>query len=66
MRLGKMHLDYEIKPVLVKKIIMITHKGKKRDFKPSLHTHRRVNHEMPYCREVMASYLTELIVCFLR
>ena len=147
---GEMRLDYEIKPVLVKKILMITHKGKKRDFKPLLHVHRRVTHEiifvdygrviltvdgatasidagkcvfipggaehsftgeagspfnflnitchgeipkslfgktlhvkrkslelmenlklestheMPYCREVMASYLTELIVCFLR
>lgn len=145
-----MRLDYEIKPVLVKKILMITHKGKKRDFKPLLHVHRRVTHEiifvdygkviltvdgaavninagkcvfipggaehsfkgeadspfnflnitfhgeipkslfgrslpvnnkclelmeklklestheMPYCREVMASCLTELIVCFLR
>ena len=149
-KVGKMRLDYKIKPVLLKKILMVTHKGKKRDFMPNLHIHRRVTHEMvfvdygkviltvdgttvninagecvfipggaehsftgeanspfnflnitfhgeipkslfgkslpvnrkclelmenlklesthemPYCREVMASYLTELIVCFFR
>ena len=37
----KMRLDYEIKPVLVKKISYITHKGKKRDFKIIPHFHER-------------------------
>jgi AraC-like DNA-binding protein/mannose-6-phosphate isomerase-like protein (cupin superfamily) len=41
-----MRLDYEIKPVLVKKISYITHKGKKRDFKIIPHFHERAFHEM--------------------
>lgn len=41
-----MRLDYEIKPILVKKILYVTHKGKKRDFRNLPHLHPQKNHEM--------------------
>lgn len=41
-----MRLDHEITPVLVNRILYITHKGKKRDFQNFPHRHERRSHEM--------------------
>jgi AraC-like DNA-binding protein len=41
-----MLLDYEIKPSLVEKILVITHKGKKSDYTQRLHKHVSGLHEM--------------------
>lgn len=43
-----MQLSYKFKPVLVEEVDYIVHKGKKRDFPRSLHTHAPGYHEMLY------------------
>lgn len=43
-----MDISYKVKPVLVKEIYYVTHKGKKKGFQPSLHTHGVTYHEIIY------------------
>jgi AraC-like DNA-binding protein len=43
-----MDLDYIVKQTLVKKIFLVTHKGKKRGFFHALHTHGPTYHEIIY------------------
>lgn len=43
-----MKLDYNVKPILVKRIYNVTHKGKRRDFEVKHHVHGVGAHEMIY------------------
>ena len=43
-----MKLEYNVKPVLVKRIYIVTHKGKRRNFQSGLHVHDAGAHELIY------------------